>query len=67
MLFWFSFSASLSSRGSAWNSREAAKAASITACDTPWPFTVCDTMTEPRSWTISASSSASKLNSTWLR
>ena len=39
MLFWLSFSASLSSSGSAWNSREAAKAASITAGGTPWPFT----------------------------
>src|SRR2546426_4122061 len=39
MLAWLSLRASLSSSGSAWNSREAAKAASIVAGGTPWPVT----------------------------
>jgi len=37
MLFSLIFSERLSSIGAAWNSRDAAKASSITACGTPWP------------------------------
>ena len=37
MLFSLILSRILSSSGIAWNSREASKAASITACGTPWP------------------------------
>jgi len=39
MLFWLSLSASLSDSGRAWNSREAAKALSMSASGTPWPAT----------------------------
>src|ERR1700712_3878477 len=58
MLFSFSFNLSLSSKGSAWNRREAANPRSIMLCGTPW-FKAYRKPTSSHAWrSFSASNSS---------